>query len=76
MIINVVKKNKELIEEWVVISGVLGAAFTIIVGIAYNNVATAYSIKPLYLCGAYPLIIIFECLSLLIALKEIKSRVE
>lgn len=75
MIVNIFKKNRGLLEEWVVISGVLGAAFTIIVGIAYNNLATAYSIKPLYLCGVYPLIIVFECLSIIVAGKEIKKIV-
>ena len=64
MILDLKEKKTEQVEKFIISSGVLGLLFTLIVGIAYNDVATAYSIKVLYLCAAYPLITIFSLLTI------------
>lgn len=61
---NIIKKNYDDLENWIFISGILGATFTLMIGIAYNHVATAYSIILLYLCGAYPLYVAFSIISI------------
>ena len=65
MIIDLKNKNYDKVEKFIICSGVIGLLFTLIVGIAYNEVATAYSIKVLYLCGAYPLMTIFSTISII-----------
>lgn len=66
LVVNMIKdirnKKYDTIELFIISSGVLGLLFTLIAGIAYNDVATAYSIKVLYLCGAYPLVAVFSIL--------------
>jgi uncharacterized protein with PQ loop repeat len=68
LVVNMIKdirnKKYDTIELFIISSGVLGLLFTLIAGIAYNDVATAYSIKVLYLCGAYPLVAVFSILSI------------
>ncbi len=65
MTIDLKNKKYDKVEKFIVSSGVIGLLFTLIVGIAYNEVATAYSIKVLYLCGAYPLMSIFSVISII-----------
>ena len=72
MIIGLKNKDVERVEKFIISSGVLGLLFTLIAGIAYNEVATAYSIKVLYLCGAYPLVTIFSIMTIIIIIPEIK----
>lgn len=50
-----IKKDYFYNDKWYISSGLLGALLTLLSGIAYNEVATAYSIRVLYLCGTYPL---------------------
>ena len=73
MIIELKNKDYDKVEKFIVVSGVLGILFTLIAGIAYNEVATAYSIKVLYLCGAYPLMSVFCVLSILYGIPCISS---
>lgn len=58
-----IHKEYKNIQKWIVLSGILGALFTLIMGISYNNVATCDSIKYLYLCGTYSLYLAFCMLS-------------
>jgi len=60
MIKEIYHKKYDNIQKWIILSALLGALFTLIVGVAYNHVATCYSIMYLYLCGAYPLYIAFS----------------
>ncbi len=52
-------KNFESLKRWVVCSSLLGAFFTIIVGVSYNHVASCNSVTTLYLSGAYSVYLAF-----------------
>ena len=52
-------KNFESLKRWVVSSALLGAFFTIIVGVSYNHIASCNSITTLYLSGAYSVYLAF-----------------
>lgn len=58
-------KSKEFygVQNWIILSGILGAAFTIICGISLETVQNARVISDLYLCGVYPLILAFSLIS-------------
>lgn len=64
-------KKYENIEKWIILSAILGALFTLILGISYNNAATCDSIKYLYLCGTYSLYLAFSGISVYNAFIEI-----
>ncbi len=68
------KRNYEDLEDWIIFSGILGAIFTLIFGIAYNHTATVYSIVCLYLCGAYPLYVAFSNICMYNMFEKIKCR--
>lgn len=67
-------KKYNNIEKWIIISALLGALFTLIVGVSYNHVATCYSIMYLYLCGAYPIYIAFSSFCVYNAVIEIMKQ--
>ena len=76
MLIKNKRKRNYYFEKWIVCSGILGALFTLLAGVSYNDAATAYSIRVLYLCGTYPLLlaasIILICLC--IEIRNIKTE--
>lgn len=69
-------KKYDNIQKWIIISALLGALFTLIVGVSYNHVATCYSIMYLYLCGAYPLYIAFSTFCVYNAFIELYKKVK
>lgn len=74
MIGDIKNKKYDMVQVFITVSGILGLLFTLIAGIAYNDVATAYSIKALYLCGAYPLLTAFCVLSIIYGISCFTSR--
>lgn len=64
MIIELFKKKYDLVENWVVTSGVLGAVITLIIGIAYITVTTFHAMYVIYLCATYVLLIVFSVISI------------
>ena len=74
-VINIKNKKYDIIKSFIVTSGALGLMFTLIVGISYNDVATADSIKVLYLCGAYPLLFVFCILSLYFGVNSLRDYI-
>lgn len=76
MIKNSLKKNFELVQNWIVVSAILGAIFTLILGIAYTHTTTVYSIVYLYLCAVYPLYFAFSCLSIKSIYEKINKTVK
>lgn len=71
IVLEFLHKEYKNIQKWIVLSGILGTLFTLILGISYNNVATCDSIKYLYLCGTYSLYIAFCGLSVYNAFIEL-----
>lgn len=63
-IMNLIKKNYENIDKWIITSSILGAIFTLMVGIAYCTTTTFDAISSLYLCATYPLFIAFSIISI------------
>ena len=61
--IGIIRRKNRLLENWVILSGILGAIFTVIVGIAYTTVKYFYAITTLYLVATYPLILAFNLIS-------------
>ena len=76
MIKNILKKNFDLVQNWIVVSAILGAIFTLILGIAYTHTTTVYSIVYLYLCAVYPLYFAFSCLSIKSIYEKINKTVK
>ena len=54
----------ESLKRWVICSGLLGAFFTIIVGVSYNHIASCNSVTTLYLSGAYSVYIAFALVTI------------
>ena len=79
-LIQLFKKKLVNLEMWVVISSVLGAMFSIMMGIAYETAFNAYVITAMYLSVAYPLMLLFSMLmisvSILKIIEWIKNRKE
>lgn len=71
-------KSKEFygIQNWAILSGILGAAFTIICGISLETVQNARVISDLYLCGVYPLILAFSLISVYNGGVEIYKKIK
>ena len=61
---------------WAVISGVLGAMFTLIMGIAYETAFNAYVITAMYLSAVYSLMLIFSMLMIGQFIKIIVEKVK
>ena len=70
MIKSIIKKDYYYNEKWFIASGILGAFFTLLAGVSYNEVATAYSLKVLYLCGTYPLFLAFGIITFCMILEK------
>ena len=58
----IIKKDFSKLEMWVIISGILGAMFTLIMGIAYETAFNAYVITAMYLSAVYSLMLLFSIL--------------
>ena len=58
-IIHFIKKKFEILEIWVMSSGILGAMLSLVFGIAYETAFNANVITAMYLSAVYPLMIIF-----------------
>ena len=74
-------KNHKLIDKWLIISSVFASYLVLLLGVSYNHISSCYSITTLYLCGAYPLIIVFNLLTIFTFIdlinknkKELKSN--
>ena len=70
------KKNLSRFEMWAVISGVLGAMLTLIMGIAYETAFNAYVITAMYLSAVYSLMLIFSMLMIGQFIKIIVEKVK
>ena len=70
------KKNLSRFEMWAVIPGVLGAMFTLIMGIAYETAFNAYVITAMYLSAVYSLMLIFSMLMIGQFIKIIVEKVK
>lgn len=73
-IIQLCKKKDDNVNKWVITSSILGAIFTLIVGIAYCTTTIFNSISALYLCATYPLLIAFSIISIYNCLCEINIK--
>ena len=66
-------KNHKLIEKWLVLTSILLSYLVLCIGVGYNEISSCSSISVLYLCAAYPLIIMFYSMNILILIDNIKS---
>lgn len=78
ILVNLFNKKYNYIENWIVESSIIGAIFTLILGICYSDIITIGVVSIFYLCGAYPLSIAFSCISIynimVIILNVIKNK--
>lgn len=74
--IGIILKKRRLLENWVILSGFLGAIFTVIIGISYTTVKYFYAITTLYLVATYPLIIAFNVFSVYNGCVEIYNGIK
>ncbi len=54
----------------------LGALLTLITGVAYNHIASCYSITYMYLAGAYPLYLAFTVICLYNVCVDIVTKID
>lgn len=52
--------NYEVLDYWLVLSGLIGSVFVLALGVAYTDISAYVAISYWYLAGAYPLILIFN----------------
>ena len=60
-----IEKKKKNIENWIIISAILGTLFTFIIIISIIHVTTVNAISTLYLCGGYNLFLAFSILAII-----------
>ena len=58
------KKQSGLLDQWLVVSGLLGSVLVLCTGVAYTHVSAYHAINQLYLAGGYPLLTAFSFLSI------------
>nr|WP_320023827.1 hypothetical protein [uncultured Acetobacterium sp.] len=58
------RKKYNLLDFWLVLSGLLFSAFVLAIGVAYTEISAYTAISYWYLAGAYPLIVAFNAISL------------
>lgn len=71
---NIFIKKYETLEKWIIISGILGALFTLLAGVSYNHLTACNSIGPLYLAGSYPLFLAFCMICVYNAIIKVLNR--
>ena len=76
VIINIIKKKFLMIKEWICISGIIGAIFTLILGVSYVDITQTNAIVPLYLSAAYPLFITFSIMCIITLTKIIVLKIK
>lgn len=58
------KKEYRELDILILLMGLIGSFMMLAVGVAYNHISSCNSITYMYLSGAYPLTIAFECISI------------
>lgn len=77
LIIKAIKKDaKELFDSWVVLSGIIGATFTLCFGVAYTSITKGPVTIPFYLMSGYILNIAFGTISILVVINLIMEKVK
>lgn len=56
--------NYEVIDVWLVLSGLLASVFVLALGVAYTDISAYVAISYWYLGGAYPLIVVFNIVAI------------
>lgn len=62
---NIIERKKMNIENWIIISAILGTLFALITIISIIHVTTVNAISTLYLCGGYNLFLAFSILAII-----------
>lgn len=71
MIVFARKKNYDFVNDWFILSGIVGSVFTLCVGIAYTSAAKVVATISFYLMSGYVLNSIFIALSIISLIKVI-----
>ncbi len=58
------KKQSDLLDKWLVTSGLLASVIVLCIGVAYTHVSAYHAINQLYLAGGYPILTVFSFLSI------------
>lgn len=67
-------KNYKMIDTWLIASSILASYLVLCIGVSYSHISAFYSISPMYLSGAYPLIISFTTMSILLIIDYYKFK--
>ena len=68
------KDKKDILDIWLLITGVGLSLVVLILGVSYNHITSCYSKYYMYLSGAYPLVTIACVLSICYILEKIKWK--
>ena len=75
-LIQLFKKKLSNLEMWVVISSVLGAMLTLMMGIAFETAFNANVITAMYLSAAYPLMSLFSILMISVTVLKLVENIK
>lgn len=73
-IIDLLKKDFKQINNWIIMSSLLGTMFTILCGYTYVDLTAFKAIRYEYISGAYGVMLLFEGLSIYYLIEKIKNR--
>ena len=64
LFIRMFKNKKEYIDKWLIVTSIILSYLVLLIGVGYNHISSCESITYMYLCATYPLILIFDMLSI------------
>ncbi len=70
----VMKKKYEILQTCLMLCGIVGSLFVLLMGVSYNEIASCASIHCLYLVGAYPLVILFWAIGIGASFQIIRKK--
>lgn len=65
MIHNFKNKKSEHFSVWLILSSIILSLIILVIGVSYNEISSCASIRYMYLSGSYPLLLMFEIISIL-----------
>ena len=74
LIIRTIKDRKEYMDKFLIVTSIFLSYIVLITGVSYNHISSCFSISYMYLSGAYPLILMFDIISIGLLFKNNKKQ--
>ena len=69
------KRQTDLLDRWLVLSGLIGSVMVLCVGLAYTHISAYSAINPGYSAGGKPLLLAFDLLTIIFCGQKLYWRV-